>query len=233
MYHNLYNMVLGNYCCLCDEPGDGFDLCARCAETLPVNSASCDCCAMPVSADRPAGTLLCGRCLREPPPFSSACVPFLYRPPIDHMIKQLKFASQLKFARVAGQLFATHALRNISDTEMPDQLIPVPIHPTRLKVRGFNQADRLAKEISKQLAIPVLLEGVERVQHLPSQAGLSARERERNIAAAFKVSVAIDRSHVAIVDDVLTTGATVRALARKLKASGARKISIWAWARTP
>ena len=150
------------------------------------------------------------------------------------MIKKLKFSEQTKFSRTSGELLAD-AVEQIEGSELPDTILPVPVHRQRLEQRGYNQAELIAQTIARRLSIPLVNDLLQRsVQKLP-QSKLSARERESNIKRAFTVADKdkIQGLKVAIVDDVYTTGATARAIATHLKRAGAIRVYLWAVARTP
>ncbi len=113
----------------------------------------------------------------------------------------------------------------------PQLIVPVPLHPTRFQQRGFNQAIEIARPISKNLGIPIAPKLCVRSRETPAQSGLSARQRAINIKHAFEIGQAVEVDHVAILDDVVTTGATVTELSRVLRNAGIKKIEIWACAR--
>ena len=145
------------------------------------------------------------------------------------MVHQLKFAAQRKFARLMGELMAGAA----AAVTRPDLLVPVPVHRDRYIERGFNQASSLASVIGKRLNIPVDNTLARRVFAQPPQARLNARQRRTNVRGAFEANEVGTRRHIAIIDDVLTTGATCESLATTLKKSGCQRLSVWAFARTP
>jgi ComF family protein len=145
------------------------------------------------------------------------------------MVKRLKFSGDLKFASITGQLVARAArLRSL-----PEALIAVPLHPNRLAGRGFNQAELLARELSASLSLPLLDNAVMRVKDQPAQTQLNAAQREENLVGAFRAQIRVPGQHVGIVDDVVTTGATARAVAAQLRRAGASQITLLAIARTP
>lgn len=272
MFHKLYKTVLTDVCCLCDTHGvSGLDLCHGCHKSLPFNHFSCPRCAAPLPESTPATStqtestasetaqllaakpqqvsdLLCGNCLSDVDAIDHAIVPFLYRPPIDFMIKRLKFSEEMKYSRLLGDLLADAVARSYSlnaqhtdaliigrHAEFPDTIIPVPVHTQRLLQRGFNQAEQIANIVASRFGRKPDTSSVARSLLNPSQTNLSARQREINIRRAFDVQQfdKIRGLHVAIVDDVYTTGATARAIARRLKGAGAARVSVWAVARTP
>ena len=216
-------------CSLCaDRTREGLDLCRQCRSELPTNSSACRLCAHPL----PAGAApICGSCLHRPPPFS-AFAPFLYAQPLDRLIIELKFQGRLYLGRTLGMLLADAVASQAP--AMPDLLVPVPLHPARLRERGYNQAVELARPVGRRLGLPVA-DAARRTRATPGQAGLSAKERRRNVRGSFE-AVAPNRlkgKRVAIVDDVFTTGATATEMANCLKRAGAASILIWTLARTP
>lgn len=241
MLHFINNIFPVSSCALCDERSTHrIDLCNDCISNLPVNNHCCRKCALPlqkittsVSTTAASGVLLCGKCIATQPPFERAIVPFLYRPPIDYMIKRLKFSADLKYARITAGLVAAHIDRTLDPTELPDLLIPMPIHARRTIDRGFNQAEQIARYLRSDLALSIDRLAVTRTTELPAQSGLNARQRELNMRNAFEVNADLSGKSVAMIDDVVTTGATARSLARRLRKAGAKNISLWAIARTP
>jgi len=171
---------------------------------------------------------VCGRCLQHPPAFDHAVAAFSYSFPIDQLIKALKFHERLILVDFLAEELASRI------TSMPDCLIAIPLHPTRLRERGFNQSQLLAARISKRLGIPLLTDACQRVRDTPPQSSLPWKERDKNMRGAFSLSSSADITdkHVAIVDDVMTTGASLGELARTLKKAGAREMSVWVVART-
>ena len=212
-------------CILCHRPGaDGLDLCAGCRRGLARPAAACERCAEPLAA----GTnLLCGRCQRRPPAFDSARSLFLYRPPVDRLILELKHQRRLVQARLLGQLLGAAA----ADWPACDVLVPVPLHRLRLWRRGFNQSLEIARHVERRLGIPIDTRDCRRVRRTAVQAELPAPARRRNLRQAFRVQGDWDGRRVAIVDDVMTTGATADALTRALKAQGAAEVQVWVCAR--
>jgi ComF family protein len=156
--------------------------------------------------------------------------PFAYAPPFDRHIQQLKYAG----ARSLGKAFAlllAPAVRAACGNV--DALVPVPLHPTRLRERGYNQAIEIARPLARAIGVPVLLRGIERRHASPSQTAAGAVQRRAGVAEAFHVRVSMAGLSVAVVDDVITTGATVNAMAAALRAAGALHCVAVAAARTP
>jgi ComF family protein len=213
-------------CLLCGDPGTaGRDLCRPCAESLPYNLTPCPRCGLTLSVSQ---TVDCGRCQRHPPAFDATFAPFRYEEPVRHLIHALKFRANYPSARLLGQLMA-EALTGVKNK--PALLLPVPLHPSRYRERGFNQAAEVARTLSRQLHIPLDPYCCARARATQPQAELPAKERLRNLKKAFRIIAAPRASHVAIVDDVVTTGTTVNELAKVLKAAGVERIDVWACAR--
>ena len=234
MFQNLYASILPHICCLCDNKGtNGLDLCVYCHKNLPWNLSCCHKCACPLPDQRRINDQ-CGRCLNNLSDIDRSIIPFLYRPPVDFMVRRLKFSSDTKFSRLAGELIS-HAVSSQAalENDLPDLLLPVPINSHRLMQRGFNQAALIADVVAERLSIQCSSGAVQRINQQLQQSGLSARDRETNIRRAFSVTGEVEGLHVAIIDDVYTTGATARAIARQLRRAKASKISVWAFARTP
>jgi len=246
MFQYVYTQLFPPFCCLCDDKGlAGLDLCESCYNELPHNLHPCSQCGIPLKRlSHPArmssltsNVQVCGRCLgRESnnlAAFDAAIVPYLYRPPVDHMVTQLKFSADTKFSRIAGELLSDEIERKRCKDTLPDMIVPVPLHPSRLKIRGFNQAELIANIVANKLDIPCRPYSVQRTKPVAAQSRLTAKQREANMRAAFNVVENVAGKAIAIVDDVLTTGATARSIARPLRRAGAEHISVWAFARTP
>lgn len=211
-------------CLLCGALNRAGLCCAACNAELPrLSAAHCPNCALPTLAGE-----VCGQCLRYPPTFDHAVAAFSYSFPINQLIKALKFHERLILVDFFADELATHA------SSRPDLIIALPLHPLRLKERGFNQSQLLAARIAKRLDIPLLTNACQRVRDTPPQSSLPWKERDKNIRSAFAVSPEADvrGKHIAIVDDVMTTGASIGELARALKQAGANEVSAWVIART-
>jgi ComF family protein len=205
-------------------------LCAACRTALPSNHQCCRICALPLPATS-TQKVRCGACQRRIPRFDGVFAPFLYEHPVSDLIVALKYHHRLAAGRVLGQLLTEHITRHTD--ALPDCVIPVPLHAHRLRERGFNQASELARAVTRDLELPLSLGSLHRIKETPAQAGLKRSLRLRNLADAFEYHDQTPPEHVAIVDDVVTTGATAEALARVLKRAGVAKVDIWAVARTP
>jgi ComF family protein len=154
---------------------------------------------------------------------------FLYLEPVRYLIRSLKFHANHACARLLALLMVEH-LRSVH-AELPELIIPVPLHPNRLKQRGFNQSIELARPVSKTFGIPMPLNLCVRRRDTAPQYGLLSTQRQKNIKNAFEATAPIEKKHVAIFDDVITTGCTVNEMARTLRHSGAEVIDVWSIAR--
>jgi len=174
---------------------------------------------------------LCGHCQRCPPVFDSVIAPLRYQDPIDQMLCALKYHQQLSFARTAAGLIAD--MVSESDRPRPDLLVGVPMTHRAVRKRGLNQAVFLARLIGRQLGIPAKSTLIKKLRETDRQSTLNASQRQRNLKGAFHCKGSLKGKHIALVDDILTTGATANEISRVLKAAGANRVDIWVCARTP
>jgi ComF family protein len=169
------------------------------------------------------------------PPFTRLVAPFDYRSPLPALIAAFKYRRCLVNGRELATCLIDTLQHHYESQSLPAMLVPVPLHSRRLRQRGYNQSLELARWLSGQLAIPVRHDIVARVRHTPQQAGLSAAKRKKNLRGAFRMNKTCaftPDSAVAIIDDVVTTGTTVSALAKTLLKAGAPEVHVWAIART-
>lgn len=171
---------------------------------------------------------LCGECLQTAPPYQRTISPYYYRPPLIPLITQFKFKHRLVMARVFAALLARHIDPNQA---RPECIIPVPLHPRRLRERGYNQSLEIALHLSKALDIPIDNRLCQRTRYTAPQTGLAAKERKRNVKNAFGLAGPCQYKHIAILDDVITTGHTITELARLLRKNGVEEIEVWSVAR--
>ncbi len=206
--------------------GDERFVCAGCERDLPWITDSCRFCAMPVPGPLPPG-VPCVNCQFEPALLAATVAPLAYEFPVDKAIKALKYHRKLHYQPAFSDILIRAATSLPADI---DALLPVPLHRWRRIRRGFNQAEELAAPLRKEMSLP-MFRGVIRTVPTPSQSGLSAAERRRNLKSAFSARGRITARHVLIVDDVITTGETCRQLARVLLDNGVSKVSALALAR--
>lgn len=220
-------------CLLCDETTDSIHpICMACEQELPWLIDQCDRCALPM----PMAGLTCGACNRHPPAFNEVVAPWLYDFPIDALVTRFKHQGKWPLGRLLADLLSeTLQHRFLEGLRQPDCLIPVPLARQRLRQRGFNQAAMLAKWLGARLGLAVDEHVLRRIKETPSQQGLDAKARKRNLSSAFALTDAapIIGKHLALIDDVLTTGSTAQALAELLIKAGARSVDVYCLARTP
>lgn len=217
--------ILPHHCILCGSAGNDAAICPACHADLPWHHhAHCPRCALPTT-----NGLTCGHCLKAPPAFDRTYAALRYEFPLDELIQALKYHHQFALTPVLGTALANH-VRDAAPR--PDILIPMPLHPARLRERGFNQALELAKVLASQLDLPLLANGAERIRATPPQVGLPWKERAKSVRGAFASSHDLTGKHVAILDDVMTTGTSLHELALALRKRGAAEISAWVVART-
>ncbi len=212
------------HCMVCGESGqDGRDLCRACRAALPWQGPACLRCALPLPSP---GT--CGACVQRPPPLTEVHATFDYAFPLDRLLPRLKFHRDFASGRVLTQVMA----QRCAALTQPDALLPLPLHRERLRRRGYDQALELARPLAKALSLPLLDGVLTRVKSTSAQSRLDADARQRNMRGAFHVVAgAALPSHVVLVDDVMTTGATLHAAARALLAAGVERVDAWVCAR--
>lgn len=214
--------ALPERCVLCNAAAADLPLCARCHAELPWLPADhCPQCALPTTSGN-----VCGSCLSHPPRFDAISAAFIYDWPLAPLIQQYKYAGNLALARVFARALETQIAGAV------DLIIPMPLAPLRLSERGFNQALEIARIVSRDRKIALAPTACRRVRESTPQASLPWKERARNVRGAFVCDMDLRGLRVAVVDDVLTTGATLNELARNLRKAGATEIQGWMVART-
>lgn len=213
--HSAANALLPQDCFLCAAPASDSLLCPSCVASLPrLAPERCPVCALPTP-----GANRCGACLKQAPHFDATQAVFRYEFPLDRLIQSLKYAH-----RLAGADFLGRALAALSVPLRPDLILPVPLAPARLAERGFNQALELARPLARLLGVPLEISRVHRRRDTAPQASLPWKERKQNIRHAFECEIDLTGRTVLVIDDVMTTGATLDELARTLKAHGAARV---------
>lgn len=219
--------MLGPQCLLCAAPAPlARELCTDCAHDLPRLAHACRHCALALPEH--AGSLACPACHRRPR-FDRGVAAFDYAAPVDWLITRLKFHERLNHARLLGDLLAERV--RAEPLDRPDALIPVPLHPAGYRRRGFNQAERIAARLAPALGVPVYRKTLRRHRDTRRQSELPAAERAANMRHAFAATRPLDGLHVAVVDDVVTTGHTAAAVARALRDGGCRRVDLYCVAR--
>jgi ComF family protein len=208
--------------------GAGRGGCPACSDALPWHEHACRACSAPIAAGRDAS--ICTSCLEDAPPQDRSWAAFRYEAPIAQAIIDLKFHGRLTPAHILGRLMGERLARRAEP--LPELLIPVPLATARLRQRGYNQALQLGRALSGRLALRLVPAAARRTRETGEQTRLDAAARRRNVRDAFAVDAAIVRGrHVALLDDVVTTGATMAELARAARAAGAARVEGWAVAR--
>jgi len=211
-------------CQLCGAWADAV-LCGDCRIALPHRHGHrCPICDVAAEQDVP-----CGACLADPPHFDTTVSAFGYVFPLDRLMQSYKFRANLTLVDVFAEALAAQV--RLASLPPPDCIVPMPLGRKRLAERGFNQAALLAAALGKSLAIPVRLHDLLRVRDTAPQSGLSRDARLKNVRGAFSGSASVTGMHIALVDDVMTTGATLSEAARALKKAGAARVEAWVIAR--
>ena len=223
---SLLSLVFPATCLCCMHKSNlPFDLCAYCYHQLPWVKERCYQCATPLTKEYLH--ILCEKCHESPPPFDAVKVLFEHTFPIDKMISKFKFGHMSLYANLFGTLMADQVLHHwYQDKAKPTKIVPMPLSDRRYVKRGFNQAFEIAKVVSRKTNIPIARHVATRIKPTLSQATLSKRKRAHNVKSAFLVEPNT-LEHIAVIDDIFTTGHTVRALSVALQETGIQHIDIW------
>lgn len=214
-------------CPLCLTACEHVGLCDDCARELPYIGRGCAICCHPLLAET---VPICGKCVSETPPYDHAVIPFVYAPPVSWLISQLKYHQQLWLSAVLGELLATHIMAQSGP--LPECVMPVPLHVTRMRERGFNQSFEIAKIVARKLGIACSASYVGKAHPTPPQTALARSARQKNLRKSFEVKKPLPYQHIALIDDVVTTGTTVCEISKLLKRHRVETIEVWALART-
>lgn len=240
----LLSNLFPSRCILCQKTVSGFavngpavneniEICPDCFNTLPFNLPCCIHCALPLAEDI-KNEVLCGRCIQKAPVFDYVYSLFRYEENIIKLVHQFKFGEKISYARSIAEMLLTKFEDSLSSKNgKPECLMPVPLHKTRLRQRGFNQSIEIARVLAKKLEIPIEYDAVTRQRSTMTQTGLNAKQRQQNIKGAFCPVGEINYKHVLIIDDVVTTGSTVNELARVLKKNKVERVGVLSIARAP
>lgn len=240
-----------NYCLLChvETPNNNHfayqflntklsnrAICESCEAELPWNDSACFSCGIPL--DDSCADFQCGECLQQPPPFKLAITPLHYHNPIAPLLRGFKHSTKLNQGKLLGEILGQQIEERYLDTDLddiqlPQAIIPTPLHWRRFIQRGYNQSKELGHQLSRHLNLPCLDYSVKRTRHTISQQGLNKQQRLKNMQNAFAIQKPIKFKRVAILDDVVTTGTTAREIATLLLNHGVEEVHLWAVARTP
>ena len=211
------------HACGCGLAGAG-SLCTRCSNQLQRVPNPCQYCGQP----NPLDGLVCPACLLNPPRWQKIIAPLQYRGLVRDYLIQLKFSEALYLAKSLGDECIDPFRQSLP---RPEVLLPVPLHRARLLERGYNQAYEIATIWSSAFGIPIDRHALTRTRATPSQSGLSAPQRERNIRKAFAYAPKHEYRHIALIDDIVTTGSTVTEITKELHRGGVEYVEVWALAR--
>ena len=239
-------------CLLCGaDTNRSMDLCIDCEKDLPANNRSCLRCSIPFNTNclppnhsvndhladdhqidnRLINSHVCGACIAHPPSFDRCLAPLRYEFPVSPLINRYKYQGHFCSGAVLADILLAGLLRD--QNQKPDLIVPVPLHWQRQIFRGFNQSQWLSQYLGRRLSICVDAHLLKRCRSTPPQQGLKRTQRQKNLKGAFQVNRPVEGQHIALVDDVVTTGSTVSELSLLLKKAGAAKVEIWCLARTP
>ena len=233
LVHALLDAFLPSCCALCGGHARAA-VCADCEQAYVAPTPRCPCCANPTGALD--STRHCGACLAQAPPFDATWAACDYAAPLDSLVLQLKFGAQLALAPWMARVLhgAISSIMHPAPV-LPDVLCPVPLGPTRLIERGYNQALEVARPLARALGVPVVPQLLHRLRETAPQSGAAPGDRRRNVRGAFGVAGTFDvrGRHVGVVDDVMSSGHTLAEIAAVLKQAGAARVTNIVFARTP
>lgn len=223
----LWQYLLPSMCLWCHCTLAQSGCCEACQQQLPWLNTACPRCAYPMALPG-----LCGQCLHAPPAFQATIIPFVYASPINGWIQALKFHEQFAVVPFLAHSLWCKLISHYQDQAWPQVMLPVPLHAKRLRQRGYNQALLLANYVAQRSGIACVKTAVIKTRVTPAQAGLKKRARRVNVKHAFELAQPLAYQHVALVDDVFTTGATVQEIACLLQQQGIKRVDVWCVART-
>lgn len=222
----LRQALLPAACIACGAGTGGAPVCSACNRDLPWNNPACPACALPTATGE-----VCPACLQKPRAFDAATAAFRYETPVAEALLGLKYQARFLHAAWLAEALATRLIAQ--QRPLPQLIVPVPLHRGRLGWRGYNQSVELARHLGRRLALPVAVGVARRPQAAIDQIGQTAAARRRNLKDAFRVGPGVAGLTIALLDDVMTTGATLEELARAAKRAGAIRVEAWAIARQP
>lgn len=215
-----------SFCVICKINTPAFPLCKACLRALPTLQDACPRCSHPLPYHG-----ICGQCLKRPPAFDSSIACFEYGTPIKELLYRFKMNAELSLAPIFASLMAHRIKKACGENPASFTLLPMPLHPRRIRYRGFNPTLEIARHLRHRLNMPMNRQLAYRHLHRSAQSGLAFKDRKKNVKGVFKTHHHITQP-VAILDDVMTTGATVESLAKTLKKAGAPSVTVWCLAKT-
>lgn len=225
---HIVDWLLPRSCVACGFAAEDcqFDLCKYCKAKLPWLQNRCyQCGARLLNAE---DSIICYKCQAEPPNYDRLCALFAYEPPLTRLINSLKFGRQLYPAKLfAGLLYESVTTKWYVNKALPELIIPVPLHIKRHRQRGYNQAIELGYPLAKALNIPFATNACTRVRATKPQARLKRLKRLQNLRRAFQVNMQRLPQHIALIDDVVTTGSTISSVSLALRTAEVQIIDVW------
>ncbi len=226
-------ILAGHSCVLCGLRAKSLTsskaICQVCLAAIQLNGNGCYQCG--ISFKSTDGQQKCGECLKHPKPYHRLIASCHYDFPVNQAISRFKFNQQLHLGKAFAQELSQRIFTAYQDDELPQLLIPIPLHHKRLAERGFNQSLLIGKTISRKISIPIAANKLIRVKNTPHQIGLKATKRKQNLRNAFAVKSQLPK-HIALIDDVVTTGSTITEATKQCIKHGAERIDIWCLAKT-
>ena len=222
----LWQCALPQSCAFCAAPCGNRLVCVACQSGLPRIAGGCPVCALPT----PGGST-CGACVTRPPPFAAAFAAFAYEFPLDRLLHAFKYGGHLSHAEYFAEALSAAVALRPAGMPWPDALVALPLAPSRQRARGFDQAAEIARRVARRTGVPMTT-GLRRTRDTPAQAALPWKDRARNVRGAFAADSSLAGMRIAIVDDVMTTGATLGSAAGAVLHAGAAAVEAWAVART-
>ena len=228
-------------CLLCDERTmNSTKICTPCSEDLPWNPDHCKYCALPAPIE--TRNFVCGECIKAKPPFSKTISPFIYAFPINRLVQQVKYHRKQYWLTSLCDYLEQYIEQSYLMEDMPDFLVPVPMHKKKKRLRTYNQAELIANKLSNRVSIPIQKGILKKVKLTESQASLNKADRLKNLRGSITLNLALPakkleeslrNKHIAVIDDVMTTKATSELVSKLLLDAGANRVDIWCLARTP
>lgn len=238
-WQKFLQIFLPNICQLCAHDSDELVCQACCASWLNSAQLRCIRCAHKLEhlnqmTSNPSAALLCGACLSHPPVFSQTYVLGDYATPQDQLIWALKFGNKFALADFfASQLAKVVRHSLLSNPLHPVLLVPIPLSKQRIQQRGYNQAWEITRRLSRLCELPARADGLIKTRHTAVQTSLKINERQRNLRGSFTAQPCVKGQHIALIDDVMTSGTTLNEAARTLMRAGALSVSNYVLLRTP
>ncbi len=225
------NHIVPRHCFFClENTHSDSNLCQHCIASFDLNDHCCQRCASPFEQTVSQHVLLCGNCLSHHFHYDRVYSPFLYSKEIRYLIKKMKYQKKIHYADIIAKLFIDKS-SHLKDFQLPQVFIPMPMHTKRLRQRGFNQALELSRYFSTHYHLPLNYNSLIRSRYTELQAGMTAIARQKNVRQAFLVKKPILHEHIALIDDVMTTGSTVNEASKILKLNGVKQVDVWIMAR--